>query len=148
MAVVVAGAVASAARARLSAVLAVSAFAVEIVAGAGDDASLSTTMRRPPRVAEVVITMPAPVPSNSSERNPAKSPAARGMAAAVGCAAVRGLGAGRALLAVSFAKGRVVVVVARGAREAREGRRGGVLDPKSPTVMAGALDSVASELRS
>ena len=148
MAVVVAGAVASAARARLSAVLAVSAFAVEIVAGAGDDASLSTTMRRPPRVAEVVITMPAPVPSNSSERNPAKSPAARGMAAAVGCAAVRGLGAGRALLAVSFAKGRVVVVVARGAREAREGRRGGVLDPKSSTVMAGALDSVASELRS
>jgi hypothetical protein len=55
-------------------------------------------MRSPPKLADVVITTPVPVSSDSSERNPAKSPAERLMAAAFGCAAVRGSDAGRALL--------------------------------------------------
>ena len=89
---------ASAARTEPSAALAASAWAAETVAGAGDDASLSTTMRRPPKVADVVITTPVLISPDSSEGNPAKSPAARGMAAAVGCAAVRESDAGRTLL--------------------------------------------------
>jgi hypothetical protein len=89
---------ASAACARLSAGLAVSAFAVRIVAGAGDDVSLSTTMRSPPKAADVVITTPVFASGDSSERNPAKSPAARWTAAAVGCTAVCVPGAARALL--------------------------------------------------
>lgn len=113
--------------------------------GAGDDASLSTTRRRPPTAADAVITMRALVSPKSCARNLANPSSERWTAAAMGGEALCVPGASSALLPASCAAARL-------ACEAGESRLG-VLSAPDPSkgmvvavVVAGAA-AVASAIR-